>query len=145
MFCADYIASFIHHGVIVGLWFEYHKKFSGKQGELTTADVPPFHSVLAGSLAGRKEGAVQRTHFSCQDYSEPPQSTLWTLSGRERSSLRRSASVTASPPSPTPGLTSASTSAAGTERAPPVRPAGLSSPPPPPAWRRSPSTRPSRP
>jgi len=52
MFCADYIASFIHHGVIVGLWFEYHKKFSGKQGELTTADVPPFHSVLAGSLAG---------------------------------------------------------------------------------------------
>ena len=144
MFCADYIASFIHHGLIVGLWFEYNER-SGRQ-DLTSAYVPPVHSVLAGCLAGEVTSTLRRelTDSLSQDCAGPPRSTLSILSDRVRLSRRRSASVTVCPRSPTPGLTSASTSAAGTERGRPARPAGLSSPPPPPAWRRYPLTRPSR-
>lgn len=51
MFCADYIASFIHHGILAALWFEYQKIY-GKKENLTTAYVPPVQSVGGGCLAG---------------------------------------------------------------------------------------------
>ena len=51
MFCADYIASFIHHGILAALWFEYQKIY-GKKENLTTAYVPPVQSVCGGCLAG---------------------------------------------------------------------------------------------
>ena len=51
MFCADYIASFIHHGVLAALWFEYQKKY-GKKENLTSAYVPPVQSFCGGCLAG---------------------------------------------------------------------------------------------
>jgi len=51
MFCADYIASFLHHGIITALWFEYQKIY-GKKENLTTAHVPPIQSVCGGCLAG---------------------------------------------------------------------------------------------
>lgn len=51
MFCADYIASFIHHGIIVGLWCEYQDKKSDKS-KINTAQIPPLHSMLAGLLSG---------------------------------------------------------------------------------------------
>ena len=140
MFCADYIASFIHHGLIVGLWFEYNER-SGRQ-DLTSAYVPPVHSVLAGCLAGEVTSTLRRelTESLSQDCAGPPRSTLSILSDRVRLSRRRSASVTVCPRCPTPVSTSGSTSPAGTERAQPVSQPGPCSPPPPPAWPRYLST-----
>jgi len=50
MFCADYIASFIHHGLIVSLWLEYRNRY--EKEKVTTANIPPLQSVFAGCLAG---------------------------------------------------------------------------------------------
>ena len=53
MFCADYIASFIHHGLLAGLWLEFHSRWGKeKQEHLSTAKVQPFNSFSAGCLAG---------------------------------------------------------------------------------------------
>ena len=51
MFCADYIASFIHHGIIVGLWCE-HKHINSEKSKISTAQVTPLHSIVAGLLSG---------------------------------------------------------------------------------------------
>ena len=54
MFCADYIASFIHHGIIVGLWCEYNKRL-GTDKNIDTDSVSSVKSVFAGCLAGKKK------------------------------------------------------------------------------------------
>ena len=87
MFCADYIASFIHHGILTALWFEYQKVY-GKKENLSSAYVPPLQSACGGCLAGetRKQNRHDSllTVFSSQGYSEPPQFILWTLFDREQ-------------------------------------------------------------
>ena len=58
MFCADYIASFIHHGFLVGLWCEFKKRQNEekiKDEKLTTQDVPAYQSFLVGCLSGNLE------------------------------------------------------------------------------------------
>ena len=52
MFCADYIASFIHHGIIVGLWCEYSKRGAPGEKRIDPDTVSSLKSVFAGCLAG---------------------------------------------------------------------------------------------
>jgi len=51
MFCADYVASFIHHGIIVGLWCEYNKRQETDK-HIDTDSISSVKSVFAGCLAG---------------------------------------------------------------------------------------------
>ena len=51
MFCADYVASFIHHGIIVGLWCEYNKRLETAKN-IDTDSISSVKSVFAGCLAG---------------------------------------------------------------------------------------------
>ena len=51
MFCADYVASFIHHGIIVGLWCEYNKRLETDK-HIDTDSISSVKSVFAGCLAG---------------------------------------------------------------------------------------------
>ena len=51
MFCADYIASFIHHGILAGLWCEYKKLYQSDK-VISTQDVPAFQCFISGCLSG---------------------------------------------------------------------------------------------
>ena len=62
MFCADYIASFIHHGIIVGLWCEYNKRL-GTDKNIDTDSVSSVKSVFAGCLAGKKKRSSAMIHW----------------------------------------------------------------------------------
>ena len=66
MFCADYIASFLYHGLLVGAGCELHhsnnndnnnndNNSSNKQ-QLSTEEVPGWLCVAAGCLSG--EGRI---------------------------------------------------------------------------------------
>ena len=65
MFCADYIASFLYHGLLVGAGCELHHSSnnnnnninnnnSSKQ-QLSTEEVPGWLCVAAGCLSGEGE------------------------------------------------------------------------------------------
>ena len=55
MFCADYIASFIHHGVLVALWCELEQKSVTKveeKSQISLQSISGSQWLLAGCLSG---------------------------------------------------------------------------------------------
>ena len=64
MFCADYIASFLYHGLLVGAGCELHNSNnsnssnsnSNSKQQLSTEEVPGWLCVAAGCLSG--EGRI---------------------------------------------------------------------------------------
>ena len=67
MFCADYIASFLYHGLLVGAGRELHSSNSNNNSnnsnndsnskqQLSTEEVPGWLCVAAGCLSG--EGRI---------------------------------------------------------------------------------------
>ena len=64
MFCADYIASFLYHGLLVGAGCELHNNSnnnnnnndnSNNKQQLSTEEVPGWLCVAAGCLSGEGE------------------------------------------------------------------------------------------
>ena len=69
MFCADYIASFLYHGLLVGAGCELHNSNSNSNSnnnnnnnnsssskqQLSTEEVPGWLCVAAGCLSGEGE------------------------------------------------------------------------------------------
>ena len=65
MFCADYIASFLYHGLLVGAGCELHNNSNNSNNnsnnnsskkQLSTEEVPGWLCVAAGCLSG--EGQI---------------------------------------------------------------------------------------
>ena len=56
MFCADYIASFLYHGLLVGAGCELHSNNNSNNNskqQLSTEEVPGWLCVAAGCLSGQ--------------------------------------------------------------------------------------------
>ena len=65
MFCADYIASFLYHGLLVGAGCELHHNNSNNNSskqQLSTEEVPGWLCVAAGCLSG--EGQISHPSSS---------------------------------------------------------------------------------
>ena len=69
MFCADYIASFLYHGLLVGAGCELHRSNSNNNSnsnsskqQLSTEEVPGWLCVAAGCLSG--EGQISHPSSS---------------------------------------------------------------------------------